>query len=91
MNFVRSEKATFALYLILTFSALFQNQKEPQLGAVPFEPHMTRIVQEAAKSLLHPSVAGIVIPTSPELEPGVDKILAEAIGGECLQVGYVSC
>lgn len=66
---------------------VYDYELQPQLGAVPFEPHMTRIVQEATKSLLHPNVAGIVIPTSPELEPDVDKILAGVIGGECLQVG----
>lgn len=62
---------------------------EPQMDAVPFEPKMTQIVQEASRSLWHPNVIGMIIPTSPELEPGMDEQLAEVIGGVCLQVGCV--
>jgi hypothetical protein len=57
------------------------------MGAIPFEPTMTQIVQEATKSLFHPDVLGLVLVTSPELEPGVGEELAELVEGVCLQVG----
>lgn len=57
------------------------------MGAVPFEPNMTQIVQEATKSLFHPDVRGLVLVTSPELELGIDQELAKSINGVCLQVG----
>lgn len=57
------------------------------MDAVPFEPKMTQIVQEASKSLWHPDVVGLITPTSPELEPGIDEQLGKVIGGVCLQVG----
>lgn len=57
------------------------------MGAVPFEPKMTQIVQEATNSLFHPDVLGLVLVTSPELEPGVDEELARLVQGVCLQVG----
>lgn len=57
------------------------------MDAVPFEPKMTQIVQEATRSLWHPDVVGLITPTSPELEPGIDEELAHVINGACLQVG----
>lgn len=50
---------------------------------------MTRIVQEASKSLFHNKVRGLILVTSPELEVGIDKEVEGAIGGgrRCLQVG----
>ena len=51
---------------------------------------MTQIVQEATRSLFHPDVLGLVLTTSPEMEPGIDKELAKLIDGVCLQVGQAS-
>ena len=61
---------------------------EPQLGAIPFNMELTELVQEASAQLKY--CEGLILSTSPELEPGVKHDFEKQVGGICLQVGSVA-